>query len=109
METLYDTIAKAQELAIKNGIKANMVILDEHFAKTNGFTIKDYNSYQHFPPMILGLNIAVSHSELSGIADFALLESNYTNEVDELKRENAELKSKLDSIKYALGIKDDGD
>ena len=42
-------------------------------------------------------------------ADFALLESNYTNEIDELKRENAELKAKLDSIKYALGIKDDED
>lgn len=109
MKDIYEAVSKAKELALKNNIRANMVILDEHFAKTNGFTIKEYKSYQRFPPMILGLNIAVSHSELSGIADFALLESNYTNEVDELKRENAELKAKLHSIKYALGIKDDED
>lgn len=72
-KSLSDMLAEAKAEALKEGIKANTVIIDEHFAKVNAFDFVWVRDVMHLPPMICGLEIQVS-DELPDGYDFAVLE-----------------------------------
>ena len=72
-KSLADMIAEAYMKALKEDIKANTVIIDEHFAKVNAFDFAFGRDVMHLPPMICGLEIQVS-DELPDGYDFAVLE-----------------------------------
>ena len=63
---LYEHIAKAKEIAIRDGIKANMIIISPSVAKVNGFPMAVSHTYGmkefkkeivEVPPMIMGLEV----------------------------------------------------
>lgn len=55
MNNIVEAIVKARELAIKEGIRANTVLIDKEFARVLPFGIED-NIY---PPMICGLKAEI--------------------------------------------------
>jgi hypothetical protein len=55
MNNIVEAIVKARELAIKEGIRANTVLIDEEFARVLPFGIEN-NIY---PPMICGLKAEI--------------------------------------------------
>ena len=78
--TLEEMIRQAYEHALKEGIKANTVILDEHFCKVNGFDflLCGYD-FKSLPPMICGLEIrGISKGEMPPGYNFAVLEAHMT-------------------------------
>ena len=86
-KSLADIIAEAYAKAWKEDIKANTVIIDEHFAKVNAFDFVLGRDVIHLPPMICGLEVQVS-DELPDGYDFAVLE------VPETERERLIRKAK---------------
>lgn len=72
-KSLADMIAEAKAKALKEGIKANTVIIDKHFAKVNAFHFAFGRAVMSLPPMICGLEVQVS-DELPDGYDFAVLE-----------------------------------
>lgn len=73
-QSLSDMIAEANAKALKEGIKANTVIIDERFAKVNAFDFVFGRDVMHLPPMICGLEVQVS-DELPDGYSFAVLEA----------------------------------
>lgn len=69
-----DAVFEARNKALKEGIKANTVIIDEHFAKVNAFDFVFGRDVMHLPPMICGLEVQIS-DELPDGYDFAVLEA----------------------------------
>lgn len=86
-ESLADILAEAYKKALKEGIKANTVIIDEHLAKVNAFDFVFGRAVMSLPPMICGLEVQVS-DELPDGYDFAVLE------VPETERERLIRKAK---------------
>jgi hypothetical protein len=76
-DTISDLIREAYKTAIQNNIKANTVVLNKTFAKTNGFTFAFMDSVMTLPPMICGLEVHVS-DELPAGCDFAVFEAPHT-------------------------------
>ena len=72
-KSLSDMLAEACAKALKEDIKANTVIIDEHFAKINAFDFVFGRDVMHLPPMICGLEVQVS-DELPDGYSFAVLE-----------------------------------
>jgi predicted nucleic acid-binding protein len=89
-KSLADMIAEAYMKALKEDIKANTVIIDEHFAKVNAFDFVWVRDVMHLPPMICGLEIQVS-DELPDGYDFAVLE------VPETERDRLVRKAKAEA------------
>lgn len=69
-----DAVFEARNKALKEGIKANTVIIDEHFAKVNAFDFVFGRAVMSLPPMICGLEVQVSDEFPEGY-DFAVLEA----------------------------------
>lgn len=87
--SLTDIIAEAYKKALKEDIKANTVIIDEHFAKVNAFDFVFVRDVMSLPPMICGLEIHVS-DELPDGYDFAVLEVPETERDRLVKKAKAE-------------------
>ena len=88
-KSLADMLAEAQAKALKEGIKANTVIIDEHFAKVNAFDFVFGRDVMHLPPMICGLEVQIS-DELPDGYDFAVLEAPETERERLIRRARAE-------------------
>lgn len=73
-QSLSDMIAEANAKALKEGIKANTVMIDKHFAKVNAFDFVFMRDIISLPPMICGLEVQVSDEFPDGY-DFAVLET----------------------------------
>lgn len=91
-ESLADILAKAYKKALKEDIKANTVIIDEHFAKVNAFDFVFGRDVMSLPPMICGLEVQVS-DELPDGYDFAVLE------FPETERDRLVRKTRTEAIK----------
>ena len=74
LKEMREKIIEAEKLAIIEGIKANTVVLNEKYAKTNGFSFKDGFGVFDIPPMIIGLELKISDDELPEDVAFALLQ-----------------------------------
>lgn len=95
-KSLADILAEAYMKALKEDIKANTVIIDEHFAKVNAFSFVFGRDVMHLPPMICGLEIQVS-GELPDGYDFAVLE------VPETERDRLVRKTRAEVIDEFAG------
>lgn len=91
-KSLSDMLAEAKAKALKEGIKANTVIIDEHFAKVNAFDFVFGRAVMSLPPMICGLEVQVS-DELPDGYDFAVLE------FPETERDRLVRKTRTEAIK----------
>ena len=76
-KTLEEWISEAYFKALHEGIKANTVIINEHFAKVNEFPLTFGMSTSLLPPMICGLQVYVSRDLPDGY-DFGLVEAPMT-------------------------------
>ena len=72
--TFMDYIFEAKKLALKENIKANTVLINESFAKINGFHFCFFCSGLDLPPMICGLEIHVTNELPEGYS-FAVAEA----------------------------------
>lgn len=91
-KSLSDMIAEAKAKALKAGIKANTVIIDEHFAKVNAFDFVFGRGVMRLPPMICGLEVQVSDEFPDGY-DFIVLEA------PETERERLIARAKLETAR----------
>lgn len=85
-----DAVFEARNKALKEGIKANTVIIDEHFAKVNAFDFVFGRDVMHLPPMICGLEVQVS-DELPDGYSFAVLEAPETERERLVRKAKAEV------------------
>lgn len=76
--TLTDLIREAACKALQEGIRANSVVIDEHFAKVNGFTFLFGYGFNTLPPMICGLECHIAKGELPEGYIFGVLEAQCT-------------------------------
>lgn len=93
-KSLADMIAEAKAKALKEGIKANTVIIDKHFAKVNAFDFVFGRAVMSLPPMICGLEIQVSDEFPDGY-DFAVLEAPETERDRLVRKAKAEAAVKI--------------
>ena len=89
---LEDFIFEAWREAIKEGIRANTVLINKHFAKVNGFPFAFMGRSGSLPPMICGLEVHVTE-ELPDGYDFAVLEA------PETEREKLIRQTRADTVK----------
>lgn len=90
VKSLSDMLAEAKAKALKEGIKANTVIIDEHFAKVNAFDFVFGRAVMSLPPMICGLEVQVSDELPSGY-DFAVLEAPETERERLIRKAKSEV------------------
>lgn len=76
-KTFEEWVREAYFKAIHEGIKANTVMISEHFAKVNEFPFTFGLSTALLPPMICGLQVYVSKDLPEGY-DFGLVEAPMT-------------------------------
>ena len=103
-EELMKQILKAREEAIKVGINARTIILDEDVALFNGMLVEN----TLYTPCIFGLeinyrknlkDIKVKDKPISFIITDKEAE---LTELERLRKENAELRNKIESLKEVL-------
>ena len=76
-KTFEEWVREAYFKALHEGIKANTVIINEHFAKVNEFPLTLGYSASLLPPMLCGLQVYVSRDLPDGY-DFGLVEAPMT-------------------------------
>jgi hypothetical protein len=102
---LADIIAEAYAKALKEGIKANTVIIDEHFAKVNAFDFVFGRDVMSLPPMICGLEVQVS-DELPDGYDFAVLEVPETERERLIRKAKSEVAREIfEEIEKSVALK----
>jgi hypothetical protein len=89
---LEDFILEAWRVALKEGIRANTVLINKHFAKVNEFPFAFMGRSGSLPPMICGLEVHISN-ELPDGYDFAVLET------PETEREKLIRQTRADTVK----------
>ena len=114
IEELAQQILEADRIAVENHIFTNAVCLNEEFdfAKEMGFAIKNemMATTIQTKPMICGKHIFIG--KLPKKYSFILTnvdEDLYKNELDYYKARCKDLEGRLDTIKSALGIPEDGE
>jgi len=99
-KSIIEGISKARWEAIKNGIMANAVIIDNSFVKTREHVYR-YSSdvYLVFPATICGLKAAFA--DLPEELAFCVFEApnNFQSDIERLMAENKRLKEKLETVR----------
>ena len=104
-KTLHQWIWDARQEAVKEGIKANTVIINKHFAKVNAHIFNFNGSVLDMPPMICGLEVKLSE-ELPEGYDFALCEAYETERERLIRNAKAEVAREIfDEIASMIGSK----
>ena len=93
---IWDMIREAQELALKEGIKANSIVINKKFVKVPSVWINIFGSPRQLPTMICGLECYFTNNELPDNYSFALLETPQT------ERERLIEKTKSDTAREIL-------
>ena len=88
--TFMDYIFEAKKLALKEQIKANTVLINESFAKVNGFHFCFFCSGLDLPPMICGLEVHVINELPEGYS-FAVTEAPETERARICRQAKAEV------------------
>lgn len=96
-KSLTDLIWEAQKEAIKEGIKANTIILSKHITKVNGFALYNGFNYMELPPMVCGLEVFAS-DELPDGYDFSLVEAPMTAREKLIAETRADTVRKMESL-----------
>ena len=103
-DNIIEHIRKAQLEAQKQHIKANMIIIDTDLAKMNGLYAPSFEGYSICPPMIMGLEVKYVHNLTKDYGVGFILTKTHTqnDELISLRKENQELKEKLNKLKEVL-------
>lgn len=106
LNELIELINEAKKEAIKNNIKANMIIINENLIKTDAFYIKVGNSVTDFPPMICGLEVKLTNDELPDNMAFAITYG-YTEREKLVNQVREDIKREiLIDLAHKLGLED---
>lgn len=74
-KSYIDSIIAAYHEAVREGIKANSIIINENMVKVTGFPMMDpLGGARIFPDMICGLKVYLTKDELPNEYAFAVLE-----------------------------------
>ena len=98
--SILEGISRARREAIKNGIMANAVIIDNSFVKTREYVCSfGIDTCVSFPPTICGLKVAFA--DLPGEVAFCVLEAtdSFQSDIERLVAENKRLKEKLETVR----------
>lgn len=71
---LFDLILESQEEALKEGIKANSVLINTNMVKVSSHAIRTVHGHAILPDMICGLNVYLTDNELPDGYSFAVFE-----------------------------------
>lgn len=93
---IWDMIREAQKLALKEGIKANSIVINKKFIKVPSVWLNIVGTPIQFPPMICGLECYFTDNDFPDNYSFALLEKPQT------ERELLIEKTKSDTAKEIL-------
>ena len=104
VDNIIDHIRKAQIEAQKQHFKANTIIIDTELARMNEVYAPSFDGYEIYPPMIMGLEVKYIHNLTKDYGiNFAITEGNtMANELISLRKENKELREKLNKLKEVL-------
>lgn len=75
---IWDMIREAQELALKEGIKANSIVINKKFVKVPSVWVNIVGSPRQLPVMICGLECYFTDNEFPDNYSFAVLETPQT-------------------------------
>ena len=99
---IWDMIREAQELGLKEGIKANSIVINKKFVKVPSIWLNICGSPHQLPLMICGLEVYFTDNELPENYSFAVIETPQT------EREMLIVKTKSDTAREILtAIKED--
>ena len=75
-ENFFDTVVKARAAALKDGIKANSIVINKNMVRVRSFPFGDgFTRGIYFAPdMVCGLNVYLTEDELPEGYSFAVLE-----------------------------------
>ena len=98
---IVEHIRKAEHEAAMRDFKANMVIIDQDLAISQGF----YSGLNLYPPMVFGLEVQYAKNLVKDLgANFIISRGDTVEDrIKKLEAENAELKAKLNKIKDVFG------
>jgi hypothetical protein len=104
IEEIMKQIFKAKKEAIKAGIDARTIIIDEEVALFNG--MRDDNRL--YTPCVFGLKINYKNLKDIKVKDkpisFIITDKEAElTELEQLRKENAELRNKIEAMKEMLG------
>ena len=74
MSEFIEMICKAEVEAIKDGIRANSIIINTNMVRVPEFIAGGYKGYRIVPPMVCGLNVYLSKNDLPDGYSFAVFE-----------------------------------
>lgn len=106
MEEFIELINEAKKEAIKNSIKANVIIINENLVKTDAFCFPVDNSIEYLPPMICGLEVKLTNDELPDNMAFAIT-NGYTEREKLIEKVEKDTKKKIFiDLAYRLDLED---
>lgn len=107
-ETAYELLRKSIKRAVREGIEANSIVINEDMVKVNEHFNPDVRRL--FPPMICGLNVYWSKDELPDGYSFAIFENPYQSdrlaEFEAIGMEPGELKKAAEMYRYFKEMED---
>lgn len=101
-KNILNQILKAKQEAIKQGIQARTIVIDKDVALFLGLLCDNH----YFAPCIFGLRVDYANFndfEINGEkVSFIINDKEIETELEQLRRENQELKQKLERLKELL-------
>ena len=103
-ESIVQTLMKARNRAIMEGIRANTVVIDRGFARVHGFCMEDADwTPLLFPEMIAGMKTLFDDLPDERVAMYMLeMDPPPESRIKRLERENRELREKMGSIRRLI-------
>lgn len=94
IKTITELILEAQQEALREGITANTVMINENMARVDAFDFQAFNGVYSIPPMICGMNLYFTKNELPDNYSFAVFEGppNRLAEFESIGMEPSELR-----------------
>lgn len=107
IKTITELILEAQQEALREGITANTVMINENMARVDAFDFQAFNGVYSIPTMICGMNLYFTKNDLPNSYTFAIFEASHKNRLAEFEsigmepselRKAAELYRKLKEL-----------
>lgn len=94
IKTITELILEAQQEALREGITANTVMINENMARVGAFDFQVFDGVYSIPTMICGMNLYFTKNELPDNYSFAVFEGppNRLAEFESIGMEPSELR-----------------
>jgi len=101
-ENIVRGMIKARNLAMREGIRANTVVISNGYAKVKQFLLREYDgSTTTCRPMIAGMRAYFDDLPDEDMA-FCVMESDRQDPMEELQEENRKLLEKMEALRRML-------